>query len=111
MARRCGASAPRAAQSTCIARTANPSASVTAQLASGLPQGKWQKLFAVPKTIAPFDLEVDSRGRIYLSDPKANKVHQLSRGGKLLRSYGQLDAQNPGSYDPLTFISPGKLAT
>ncbi len=83
----------------------------TVTLASGLPQGKWRRLFAVPKTIAPADLEVDSHLRIYLSDPDANKVHQLSRDGELLRSYGRLAAQTPGSYDPLTFISPAKLAT
>ena len=59
----------------------------------------------------PFDLEQDSHGRFYLSDPGANKVYQLDRAGKILRTFGRLTAQKPGSYDPETFMSPGKLAT
>lgn len=83
----------------------------SANLVSGVPQGKWQRLFTVPATIKPFDLEIDSNGRFYLSDSAANKVHQLSRAGHLIRTYGRLDAQRPGSYDPLTLMCPGKLAT
>jgi hypothetical protein len=80
-------------------------------LDAGLPKGQWKKAFAVPKTIVPADMEVDSRGRVYLSDTKANKVYQLDAAGKALRSYGKLAAQKPGSYDPDTFMSPAKLAT
>lgn len=80
-------------------------------LQAGLPQGAWQRLFTVPPKVTPVDLEVDSHGRIYLSDARANKVFQCDRTGKLLRSFGRLDAQKPGSYDPQTLMAPGKLAT
>ena len=56
-------------------------------------------------------MELDSRGRFDLSDSTANKVYQLDRAGKVLRVFGNLPAQKPGSYDRLSFISPGKLAT
>ena len=51
-----------------------------------------------------------SDGRFYLSDPGVNKVYQLDRAGKILRTFGRLKAQKPGSYDPETLMSPGKLA-
>lgn len=76
-----------------------------------LPGGAWQRIFAVPQNINPADLEVDSHGRFYLSDTAANKVFQLDRAGKTLRTFGRLDAQKPGSFDPQTLMSPGKLAT
>ena len=73
-------------------------------LAGGVPQGAPRLLFAVPATIAPFDLEQDSHGRFYLSDPKANKVYQLDGTGKILRTFGRLDVQKarhvrPGNLD------------
>lgn len=71
----------------------------------------WTRVFAVPAIIQPADLELDSHGRFYLSDTKANKVFQLDRAGKILRTYGKLDAQKPGTYDRETFIAPHKLAT
>ena len=80
-------------------------------LKAGLPEGAWRKLFEVPATIAPSDLEVDAHARFYLSDAKANKVYQFAADGKPLRTFGRLDAQKPGAYDPLTFIAPGRLAT
>ncbi|MCX7049903.1 MAG: hypothetical protein NTX50_31025 [Candidatus Sumerlaeota bacterium] len=82
-----------------------------APLESGLPKGPWKRVFIVPAAIKPFDLEIDSHGRFYISDPTANKVHQFSADGKPLLTYGRLDAQKPGAYDPLSLISPGKLAT
>jgi hypothetical protein len=81
-----------------------------AKINGGLP-GAWQRVFAVPASITPADLEVDSHGRFYLSDSAANKVFQLDRAGKVLRSYGRLAAQKPGAFDRETFISPAKLAT
>jgi len=81
------------------------------KLQDGLPIGDWKKVFQVPSDIAPFDLEVDSHGRFYLSDTAANKVFQLNRGGKVLRTFGRLAVQKPGTYDPETLMSPGKLAT
>ncbi|HZK80816.1 MAG TPA: hypothetical protein VFC46_07110, partial [Humisphaera sp.] len=80
-------------------------------LDAGIPRGNWQRLIAVNKYIHPFDLAIDSHGRIYLSDPGANKVYQIDRTGKTLLAYGHLNAQKPGSYDPLMLMSPGKLAT
>lgn len=80
-------------------------------LAAGVPQGAWQKLFAVPAGVTPADVEVDGQGRVYLSDSQANKVYQYSAAGKPLRSFGRRAAQTPGTYDPETFISPAKLAT
>ncbi|MGE9290163.1 MAG: hypothetical protein ACQKBT_04180, partial [Puniceicoccales bacterium] len=77
----------------------------------GLPFGSWATVFAVPPELTPEDLELDSTGRFYLSDPNANKVFQLSETGEILRSFGRLAEQNPGTYDPLTLMSPQKLAT
>ena len=81
------------------------------KLNGGVPEGSWQKLFAVPATIKPFDLAIDHHGRVYLSDPAANKVYQFDATGKILLTYGRLDVQKPETYDPLTLMSPGKLAT
>ena len=69
-----------------------------------------QRTFLVPDSVKPCDLEVDSHGRFYLSDPAANRVYQLDRDGKITRTFGRRAAQQPGAYDPETFISPGKLA-
>jgi hypothetical protein len=82
-----------------------------AAIPAGLPEGNWQEVFAVPADIKPADLEIDATGRFYLSDLAANKVHQLDAKGKVLRSFGKMDAQIPGKYDPLTLMSPRKLAT
>lgn len=71
----------------------------------------WQRVFTVPANIRPHDLEVDSRGRFYISDSQANKVYQLDREGKVPRTLGRLDAQKPGTYDRETLMAPGKLAT
>lgn len=79
-------------------------------LVDGLPHGDWQRVFAVPTVAAPFDLAVDSQSRFYISQPTANKVLQLDRTGKILRTIGRLDRQSSGTYDPLTLMSPGKLA-
>ena len=82
------------------------------RLKEGLPAegAAWQRAFAVPATITPSDLDMDSRGRFYLSDPPANKVYQLEAGGDVLRAFGRLSAQEPGAYDPATMMSPEKLA-
>ncbi len=80
-------------------------------LQAGLPQGDWKRLFTVSAGITPCDIEVNSHGRIYLSDAAANKVHQFDRAGAKTLTYGRLDAQKPGTYDPLTLMAPGKLAT
>src|SRR6185436_824002 len=52
-----------------------------------------------------------SHGRIYVSDEARNHVYQLGRDGKVLAPIGKQDGQKPGAYDPLTLMSPGKLAT
>jgi len=80
-------------------------------LQAGMPQGEWQRLFAVPAGMNPRDIEVDSHNRVYISDASANKVQQFDRSGKKLLKYGRLDAQKPGAYDPQTLMAPGKLAT
>lgn len=80
-------------------------------LKNGLPEGQWKTVFNVPATIKPFDLEVDSRGRFYLSDSAANKVFQLAADGKITRTFGKLDVQKPGTYDRETLMAPGRLAT
>lgn len=56
-------------------------------------------------------MKVDSGGRFYLSDEGAGHVYQLDRTGKVLAKFGRLDRQLPGTYDPLTLMAPGKLAT
>ena len=82
-----------------------------ARLAAGKPGSPLQVLFTLPATIDPTDVEADSHGRLYVSDSAANKVYQMDRSGKILHTLGRLDRQKPGSYDPLSFIAPGKLAT
>jgi len=83
----------------------------TVKLVNALPSGAWTRLFNVPQSIKPADMEVDSHGRVYLSDSAANKVFQLDRTGKVLITYGKLAAQKAGSYDKETFMAPAKLAT
>ena len=80
-------------------------------LEAGLPKGDLKVLFALPAAVTPADLEVDSHGRIYVSDTTSNKVYQYDRTGKLLVTFGKLAQQQPGSYDNLSFIIPTKLAT
>ena len=66
---------------------------------------------ALPRSIVPADLEMDEQGRLYVSDRAANKVYQLDAKGKILRTFGRLNRQVPGTYDTETLISPAKLAT
>jgi hypothetical protein len=79
-------------------------------LTDGWEKARPSLLFKVPDGVKPFDLEVDSHGRVYLSDSAANHVYQFDAHGKLLRTYGRLSAQAPGHYDPQTFMAPEKLA-
>ena len=81
-----------------------------AAMKAGLPEPVLNRVLKVPAGVTPSDLEVDSHGRIYLSDAKANKISQFSMTGKLLRTYGKLAAQHAGSYDPESFMSPEKLS-
>jgi hypothetical protein len=79
-------------------------------LKEGLPDGNWKLLLALG-TMEPGGLAVDGAGRIYVSEPAANKVHQYAANGKALRNYGRLDQQKPGTYDHETFMRPVKLAS
>ena len=79
-------------------------------LTSGWEKARPTFLFKVPAGMKPFDIEADSHGRIYLSDSAANHVYQFDARGHLLRTYGRLNAQLPGHYDPQTFMAPEKLA-
>lgn len=79
-------------------------------LKDGVPAGAWQQVLTLPG-MDPGGLTVDSGGRIYVSEPAANRVHQYATDGKRLRSYGHLDAQKPGTYDRETFMRPVKLAS
>lgn len=81
-----------------------------AALKAGLPEPALKRVLSIPKEITPNDLEVDSHGRIYLADAKANKVLQFSAAGKLLHTFGKLPVQRSGSYDPDSFMSPEKLS-
>ena len=81
------------------------------KVGAGVAEGKWAKIFTVPPAIKPFDMKVDSHGRFYVSDEASNHVFQLDATGKMLLTYGSLEAQKPGAYDPLTLMAPGKLAT
>lgn len=81
------------------------------RLEKGLPQGNWEPVLAAPANVkTPGDYEVDSHGRVYFSDPAANKVYQFDAKGKLLRTFGRLAAQAPGAYDPLTLMEPMRMA-
>ncbi|MBA3938974.1 MAG: hypothetical protein H0X38_16130, partial [Planctomycetes bacterium] len=79
-------------------------------LKDGLPDGPWQPVVALAG-MEPGGLAVDGSGRIYVSEPAANRVHQYAANGKRLRSYGHLDVQKPGTYDRETFMRPTKLAS
>lgn len=94
-----------------LSRTDKGAVVMAVPLKNGLPDGEWKTVFEVPATLNPFDLEVDSRGRFYLSDSAANKVYQLDASGKVTRTFGRLDAQKPGAYDRETLMAPAKLAT
>jgi hypothetical protein len=78
-------------------------------LKDGLPAGTWQKVLNVPADIHSADMAIDTQGRFYVSDSGANKVFQLDASGKVLRSYGRLNVQKPGSYDPETLMDPAKI--
>ncbi len=82
-----------------------------AAVSSGGAPGPWQRVFAVPATIAPADLEVDSHGRFYLSDRAANKVYQLDAKGAVTHTFGKLPMQKAGSYDRESLMEPERLAT
>lgn len=82
----------------------------SAPIVNGIPD-QWQRVFSVPAKITPADLEVDSRGRFYLSDSAANKVFQLDAKGAVTRTFGKLSAQVPGRYDRESFMAPARLAT
>ncbi len=82
----------------------------SAALKAGLPEQTLTRSFTVPAEITPSDLEVDSHGRVYVADAKANKVFQFSADGKLLHTFGKLPVQRSGSYDRESFMSPEKLA-
>ena len=79
-------------------------------LTAGIPAPELRQLFKVPADVTPADLELDSQGRVYLSDSAANKVYQFDQTGKRLRTFGRLAAQEPGKYDPRSFMAPEKLA-
>ncbi len=81
-----------------------------AAMKAGVPEPALKRVLRVPAGIVPGDLEVDNRGRIYVADANANKVHQFSAAGKPLRTFGKLATQRPGSYDPESFMSPEKLS-
>jgi len=73
-------------------------------------QARFAPVFTVPAGITPFDLEADSHGRIYLSDSAPNHIYQFDARGNKLRTYGRLDKQKGGAYDPDSFMNPEKLA-
>lgn len=79
-------------------------------LKAGLPDGGLQPVFTVPAGLTPSDLEVDSHGRMYLADAKANHVYQFAPDGRPLLTFGRLAVQTPGSYDAQTFMSPERLS-
>ncbi len=79
-------------------------------LGAGWDKAQPSRLFTVPAGVKPFDVEVDSHDRIYLSDSDANHVYQFDAHGKGLLTFGKLDAQKGGTYDPLSFMAPEKLA-
>ncbi|HEY3329575.1 MAG TPA: hypothetical protein VGK19_06100 [Capsulimonadaceae bacterium] len=77
----------------------------------GIPDGPLAVACRIPATINPYDMERDSHGRYYVSDPAANKVYQLDAQGKITVTYGRASVQTPATYDPLTFMNPQKLGT
>lgn len=80
-------------------------------IGGGSLAGPWKRIFTVPAQINPFDMKVDSHGHFYLSDEAANHVYELDEKGRILLKIGKQDRQKPGSYDPLTLMAPGKMAT
>jgi hypothetical protein len=82
----------------------------TLPLRDGLPAGPLARAWDVPPEIQPFDMKLDPASHFYLSDPRANKVYQLDRRGKITRAYGRLPVQKPGAYDRETMMEPEKIA-
>ena len=81
------------------------------ELADGVPRGAWKTIVTLPPGLDAAGLTVDGQGRIYVSEPSANRVHQFATDGTRLRSYGHLAVQRPGTYDRETFMAPSKLAS
>ncbi len=79
-------------------------------LKEGLPSGTWTKLMTVEGIVAPTDLDVDSLGRIYLTSPEMNRAYRLDERGQIAQTFGRLNEQVPGRYDPLTLMRPTRLA-
>jgi hypothetical protein len=79
-------------------------------LKDGLPDGAWKPLCRIAQADAPADLVVDGKGRLYVSDTRANQVWQFDATGKMLRAFGKRTTPVGGRYDSTSFIAPGKLA-
>ncbi|MBA3937122.1 MAG: hypothetical protein H0X38_06645 [Planctomycetes bacterium] len=80
-------------------------------LADGRPAGGWKRVLDLPAAMDPGGLTVDGSGRIYVSEPAANRVYQYAADGRRLRSFGRGDRQTPGTYDREILMSPEKLAS
>jgi len=80
-------------------------------LKDGLPVGGWQRAVPVRGVAHPVDLDVDSKGRIYVCDPLANQVYQLKADGSIARRFGRRETWAQGSYDPLSFLRPWRVVT
>lgn len=79
-------------------------------LEGGLPAPQWDAPIRLQGVSAPSDLDVDSRGRLYIADPKANHVYRLGPDGTVAARLGRTDGQVPGRYDPLTMMAPSRVA-
>ena len=78
-------------------------------LAQGLPTGELRKLVDV-RGFTPGDIAVDSRGRLFVSDPAGNRVYRYGADGKPDLKFGRLEAQVSGAYDPETMMNPWSIA-
>ena len=77
----------------------------------GIPSGSWLPVFTISGVSAPFDLVIDSRGGMYVSDPEANQVYKLNATGGVAKAFGSGTTQVPGQYNPNFFMRPMKMAT
>ena len=75
----------------------------------GIPQGSWTQLFVLSGFSNPVDIEKDTAGYYYVTDPDNQRVCKLNSSGVIVYTYGGT-AQTPGTYDKSLFMYPKKLA-
>ncbi len=79
-------------------------------LSGGLPTGRWNKDLGIAGIANPTDCVRNEEGDYFVSDADANQVYEMNGSGAIVRLLGSATPVKPGAYNPLGFLSPGKLA-